>query len=125
MSQSPTAYIRERTRLWAEQTGESYRCPQHSDPNPFCHCADATGRIVAGRILYDGKWTERGNEIQSARRRYHIWAEQQRPEVQTSKEKFKQMIQAKQEEVQGFKEWRSQWAAAGFVTVGYYANGRK
>ena len=125
MSQFPTAYIREKTQLWAEQTGESYRCPKHKDPNPFCHCADVAGRRVNGQIVYDGRWEERGNVIQAARRRYHAWAEQQRPEVQNNKEKFKQMIQEKQEEVRSFKEWRSQWTAAGFVTVGYYANGRK
>ena len=125
MNQSPTAYIREKTRLWAEQTGEVYRCPKHSDPNPFCDCADATGMSVNRQVVYDGRWEERRNIIQAARRRYHAWAEQQRPEVQTSKQKFKQMIQAKQEEVQGFKEWQSQWTAAGFITVGHYANGRK
>lgn len=120
MSQSATAYLQDKTHRWAEQTNESYRCPAHQDPNPFCHCADATGRQVDGQIVYDGKWEARGNEIQAARRRYHAWADQQRPEVQSSRAKFKQMIQAKQEEVRSFKEWRSQWAAAGFVTIGYY-----
>lgn len=124
-TQSAEAYLQDRCQQWAEQTQESYRCPQHQQPNPFCHCVDVTGQRLNGEIVYDGKWEERGNKISDARRRYHVWAHEQRPEVQKNKEKFKRMIESKQEELQRFKTWQSQCVAAGFITVGYYNyNGR-
>lgn len=119
-TQSAEAYLQERCRLWAEQTQDLYRCSQHQEPNPFCHCVDVTGQRINGKIVYDGKWEERGNKISDARRRYHQWQHEQRPEVQQNKEKFKQMVQNKQDELKSFKEWRLQWAAAGFKTVGHY-----
>jgi hypothetical protein len=117
---SATAYLTERCRQWAEQTQEPYRCPEHQKPNPFCNCVDVTGQKINGKIVYDGRWQVRSADIVAARRRYHVWADQQRPEVQTRKQQFRQMIQTKQDELRGFKEWQSQWAAAGFQTVGHY-----
>lgn len=124
MSQSAEAYLQKRCQQWAEQTQESYRCPKHQKPNPFCHCVDVTGQRVNGKIVYDGKWKERGDTISDARRRYHKWTHEQRPEVQRNKEKFKQMIQSKQDEIKRFREWQSHWKAVGYVTVGYYSKGR-
>ena len=117
-------YLQEKIRRWAEQTREMYRCPMHQEPNPFCECVDVTGREVRGTILYDGRWEERSAEIQDARRRYHAWADQWRPEVQSAKAKFKEMIESKQKAVQDFKEWRQHCAASGFETIGHYANRR-
>lgn len=116
-----TEHIRNKTRQWAEQTGETYRCPAHQEPNPFCACVDATGKRVNGQVVYDGLWGERGDAVQTARRRYHAWADQQRPEVQSQKAKFKQMIEVKHDELKRFKEWRARWAAAGFKAIGHYA----
>jgi hypothetical protein len=120
MKQSISAYIEERCSQWAKQTGESYRCPEHQQPNPFCNCVCSTGQRIKGKLIFDGLWEERSAEIQAARRRYHVWADQQRPEVKTRKQQFKQMIQNKQQEIQCFKAWQARWAAAGFQTVGHY-----
>lgn len=121
---SASDYLLQRCRQWAEQTQESYRCSEHQEPNPFCSCTDATGQRVNGQIRWDGQWQERGAAITSARRRYHTWADQQRPEVQSRRQQFKKVVQTKVEEARRFKEWRLHWEAAGFVIVSQH-KGRK
>jgi len=115
---------------WAAETGDAYRCPKHREPNPFCGCVDVTGRLFVVENgfraeMLDGRQMERAVLIQDARRRYHFWADGQRPASVEAVGRWRGLLAERKAAIKEHKEWRLYWVAAGFEAVGIYSQRRQ
>ncbi len=87
---------------WAEASGIAWRCFGHKRPDPFCGC------------LADRPWAAEVNEL---RRRFHGWAEEQRPEKQDAKRAFLGAMKARQAAARDYREQCRRDESEGWVRL--------